>query len=141
MSDRSERRLQRILNREGFYTIRSPGSGTGLKHPDPTVDRHLDHPDVVAIRGNSMSDVLVIEDKHTADYPVYVDEAQYDGLRHVADITGAYPVFAVQVKQTRYPHTFHPLPIDDQTPSGTYVLRQSTPTISLHTLTDRTKRP
>lgn len=142
MSDTSERRLQRILNAQGFYTVRTPGSGTGLTDPD-TDTRH-DHPDVVAIRDRDSgpgSDVLVCEDKHTADYPVYIDPDQYDALTAVARAAGGYPVFAVQVKGTHYPHDFHVLPVTDTTPSGNYVLREDGQTVDLQTLVQPAKRP
>jgi len=141
MSDTSERRLQRILNEHDFYTVRTPGSGTGLTDPD-TDTRH-DHPDVVAIRdadNRPGSDVLVVEDKHTADYPVYVDPDQYDALTAVARAAGAYPCFAVQVKNTNYPHDFHVLPVDDRTETGNHVLREGGEQVSLRGLVDRAKR-
>lgn len=142
MSDTSERRLQRILNQRDFYTVRTPGSGTGLTDPD-TDTRH-DHPDVVAVRdwvNRTGSDVLVIEDKHTADYPVYIDEDQYDALSAVARASGGYPLFAVQVKKTRYPHDFHALPVTDRTDMNRYVLRDDAEQIDLQTLLDTQKRP
>jgi Holliday junction resolvase len=141
MSDTSERRLQRILNAQGFYTVRTPGSGTGLTDPD-TDTRH-DHPDVVAIRDRSGpgGDVLVVEDKHTADYPVYIDPDQYDALTAVARAAGGYPVFAVQVKNTTYPHDFHVLPVDDRTDTGNYVLRDDGEQVDLQTLLQPGQRP
>lgn len=134
MSDQSERRLQRILNQHGYYTVRTPGSGTGLSDPDS--DRRHKHADVVAIRDLSSgpgSDVLVLEDKHAGSYPVYITADQYDAVTTVAARSGAVPVFAVQIKHTHYPHDFHVPPVD-QTDGGNYALRADGQQVTLDEL-------
>jgi len=141
MSDQSERRLQHILNESGYYTVRTPGSGTGLIDPD-TDGRHQ-HADVVAVRDRDIgpgSDVLILEDKHADSYPVYVDADQYNALTTVAARSGAYPVFAVQIKNSHYPHDFHVLPVD-QTDGGNYALREDGQQVTVDELVNPARRP
>lgn len=146
MSDLSERRLQRTLDRQGYYTVRTPGSGTGLKQTSDGEDGddagHKPHPDVIAISG-ARSDLLIVEDKHTDDYPVYLDQDQYHGLVTVAQKTGGYPVVAVQVKHTEYPHDYHPLPLGT-TKGGNAAIRDGgvqADAIPLETLVKPDDRP
>lgn len=122
MSDTSETRLQAALHEHGFYTQRSPSSGTGIE--DPQTGDRIDQADIVAVRAvtttipgsqpppndtreKQESDVLVIEDKHEPPPQVYIDDGERQALERIEEITGGTALIAVKWKYREGGHVFY----------------------------------
>jgi len=71
-----ERRLEKYIEKFGFFVTRVPASGSRSKEYKP---------DVIAIRRDK---VLIIEVKDT-DNELYIDRRQVEGLKKIKEITNA----------------------------------------------------
>ena len=71
-----ERRLEKYIEKHGFFVTRVPASGSRSKEYKP---------DIIAIRRDR---ILIIEVKDT-DGELYINSRQVEGLKKIKEITGA----------------------------------------------------
>jgi Holliday junction resolvase len=71
-----ERRLEKYIEKHGFFVTRTPASGSRNKEYKP---------DIIAIRKDK---VVIIEVKDT-DNELYIDNRQVEGLKKIREITNA----------------------------------------------------
>jgi len=71
-----ERRLEKYIEKHGFFVTRVPASGAKNKEYKP---------DIVAIRKDK---IIIIEVKDT-DGELYINSRQVEGLKKIKEITGA----------------------------------------------------
>lgn len=121
MSNYSERILQKSLHQAGFYTQKSPSSGTGIL--DPETEEHIDQADIVAIRaethtyedmGGNLIDrtesrILIIEEKHIQPDTCPITDEKREQLRRIQAVTAADPFYAVKWKNQPGGHRFYHL--------------------------------